>query len=257
MTVGTDSTTPTSDDSSDLEIGEAPSRVVPLGELDDYEVADGFPEVRGWDVRDSAGRSIGYVYDLLVDLGAMRVAYLDVELDPEFAGSDAERRVLVPLESVNLDGGADEVLLSQTEASDVHTLVPYARRGVTRERETELRPRPAADDVARSPLAAADSELDRARHFDDERLFTRDDVEVERRALRPGEDADALAEGEEIRIPILAEEIVVEKRLVAKEVLIIRKRVVTEERIVEADVRRERLEIDDPAGRVRRAGPRP
>src|SRR5688500_18827862 len=94
------------------DVADAPSRVAPLSELyDEYEVADGYPEVRGWDVRDAGGRSIGYVCDLLVDLEAMRVRYLDVELEPEFGGADADRRVLIPLESVNFDGSDEEVLL--------------------------------------------------------------------------------------------------------------------------------------------------
>src|ERR687894_1004297 len=98
-------------DASAQEIIDAPSRVVPLSEVDDFEVADGYPEIRGWDVRDSGGRSIGYVYDLLVDVEALRVRYLDVELDAEFTGADADRRVLIPLESVGLDGQGDDVLL--------------------------------------------------------------------------------------------------------------------------------------------------
>ncbi|MDQ3997621.1 MAG: PRC and DUF2382 domain-containing protein [Gemmatimonadota bacterium] len=247
-------TTGTAHDQVDRDIGDAPSRVAPLSALDDYEIADGYPEIRGWDVRDSAGRSIGYVYDVLVDLEAMRVRYLDVELESQFAGSDADPRVLIPLENVGLDGRSDEVLLRGVDVADLHALVPYARRGVPRDREVELpRPSAAADTVTQSPAAFADTELDRERHFDDERLFARDDVEVERRAFQPGEGVSPAIEGDEIRIPLMVEEIVVEKRLVAKEMLIIRKRIVTEERVIEADVRKERIEIDDPAGRVRSA----
>src|ERR671915_1825692 len=95
----------------DRDTGNGPGRVVPLSEVDDFEVADGYPEIRGWDVRDSSGRSIGYVYDLLVDVEALRVRYLDVELDPEFAGTDADRRVLIPLENVGLDGSREDILL--------------------------------------------------------------------------------------------------------------------------------------------------
>jgi uncharacterized protein (TIGR02271 family) len=92
-----------------------------------------------------------------------------------------------------------------------------------------------------------------------ERLpVTRQDVDIERRALRPGEELLAPdVRDDEIRIPIMAEELVVEKRLVTKEVLIIRKRAVTEERVVEADLRRERVEIDDPARRVVGVDPSP
>jgi photosynthetic reaction center H subunit len=298
------------------ETADAPSRVIPLSEVDDFEVADGYPEIRGWDVRDSGGRSIGYVYDLLVDIEALRVRYLDVELEPEFAGSDLDQRVLIPLESVGLDGSREEVLLHGIEAADVHTLVPYARRGVAREQEMPLAAASGLADGGVTAPSVVESELRRERHYDDERLFGRDsasalsdpgmrpessespridsartldatslvpsevslagvtvrktvdterarervavdreEVEIERRAVRPGEDLRAAdVQGDEIRIPIMAEELVVEKRLVTKEVLVIRKRRVAEERTVEADLRRERVEVDDPLGRVRSLG---
>jgi uncharacterized protein (TIGR02271 family) len=54
---------------------------------------------------------------------------------------------------------------------------------------------------------------------------------------------------EEIVVPVVEEEIVVEKRPVVKEEIRIRKRVVEEVEIVEEDVRREEVEIDDQTGR--------
>jgi uncharacterized protein (TIGR02271 family) len=50
-----------------------------------------------------------------------------------------------------------------------------------------------------------------------------------------------------VSIPVFEEEIVITKRLVVRERVVIRKRTVTEEHRVEADVRRERVEIEaDP-----------
>ena len=51
-------------------------------------------------------------------------------------------------------------------------------------------------------------------------------------------------------VPVVEEEIVVEKRPVVKEEIRIRKRVVEEAEVVEEDVRREEVEIDDQTGRV-------
>ena len=48
---------------------------------------------------------------------------------------------------------------------------------------------------------------------------------------------------EHIRVPLSAEEAVVEKRVVPKEELVVRKQEVTEERMVEADLRTERAEV--------------
>jgi len=47
-----------------------------------------------------------------------------------------------------------------------------------------------------------------------------------------------------ISIPVFEEQIVVEKRLVVRERVIIRKHTVTEEHVVEADLKRERVEIE-------------
>jgi uncharacterized protein (TIGR02271 family) len=54
---------------------------------------------------------------------------------------------------------------------------------------------------------------------------------------------------EEIVVPVVEEEIVVEKRPVVKEEIRIRKRVVEDVEVVEEDVRREEVEIDDQTGR--------
>ena len=54
---------------------------------------------------------------------------------------------------------------------------------------------------------------------------------------------------EEIVVPVVEEEIVVEKRPVVKEEIRLRKRVVEEVEVVEEDVRREEVEIDDQTGR--------
>jgi sporulation protein YlmC with PRC-barrel domain len=109
---------------------EVPVRIAPLRDLTDYEVADGYPEVRGWEVRDKADRAIGRVHDLLVDVEALRVRYLDVELAPKFAPTEADRRVLIPVESVDLDGTGDQILLPAIDVAQVRDLVPHARRGL-------------------------------------------------------------------------------------------------------------------------------
>jgi uncharacterized protein (TIGR02271 family) len=47
-----------------------------------------------------------------------------------------------------------------------------------------------------------------------------------------------------LSIPVFEEQIVVEKRLVVRERIVVRKHTVYEEHLVEADLRRERLEVD-------------
>ena len=75
-------------------------------------------------------------------------------------------------------------------------------------------------------------------------------VPVEGTASEGDETASAPQIGdEEIVVPVVEEEIVVEKRPVVKEEIRIRKDVVEDVEVVEEDVRREEVEIDDHTGR--------
>lgn len=64
-----------------------------------YKVAEGDPDVRGWDVMDRDGRRIGEVDDLLIDTEGLKVRYLEVRLD----------RRLVPEEQGTAHGAASTV----------------------------------------------------------------------------------------------------------------------------------------------------
>ena len=80
----------------------------------------------------------------------------------------------------------------------------------------------------------------------------REEVTVERVPLEEGEVASEAAEiGEdEIRVPLTEEEVVVEKRPVAKEEVRIRKDVVEDTEVVEENVRREEVDIDESERRL-------
>jgi len=282
---------------ADLRSGNAGGRVVPLGELGDYEVADGHPDVRGWEVRERGGNKVGEVHELLIDTSEMRVRYLDVELEGQLPGSGGNRHVLIPVGSVTLDDRRDDVILSGISASQLSGLSPYTHSGVTREYETSLLQGLGLG----AGTGAAAGDFYGAEHFDDTRLFsgarrpqasrvegaaqitraeeelavgkqqvqagevgvrktvetehvrkqvpvTHEEVEIERRPVQPGADLrNADIRENEIRVPLMAEEVVTEKRVVPKEQLIIRKRPVTEQRTVEADVRKERIDVEGAA----------
>ena len=80
-------------------------------------------------------------------------------------------------------------------------------------------------------------------------------AEFDREAVLEGDsgEVEVLPDGS-ISIPVFQEELVIEKRLVVRERVIVRKHTVVEDRLVEADLRRERVEVEaDPevADRVR------
>ena len=84
---------------------------------------------------------------------------------------------------------------------------------------------------------------------DHERLSVpkrREEVSVERVPVEEREASEAeIGEDDEVRIPVVEEEVVVEKRPVVKEEIRLRKEVVEEEEVVEEDVRKEEVEVED------------
>lgn len=128
-----------------------------LTDLDDVKVSDGAPDVRGWEVKGADGEKVGRVADLLVDTGAMKVRYLEVELEKDVARAagrteaphaegvrgreddDLEpfRHVLVPIGAAHLDDASDEVRLGA--AAEALVGIPsYHRGSLTREYERGL-----------------------------------------------------------------------------------------------------------------------
>lgn len=114
-------------------------RVVPLGQLDDFKVADGEPDVRGWEVLASDGRKIGEVDELLVDTAAMKVRYLDVDVDDAMVAGGADRHVLIPIGYARLEEGSDRVMVDALASSDLGGVPSYDQGPLTRDFETSVR----------------------------------------------------------------------------------------------------------------------
>lgn len=287
---------------ADRDRNMTPGGLVPLDKADDYKIAEGNPDPRGWDVI-ANGTKVGEVDKLIADLNALKVRYLDVELDADFAGTK-DRHVLIPIGAARLDAREDNVVLQGMTRDALIGLPAYSgNTPITRDYENSLRER-----MTGAPITPAPSEQDyyEHEHFDENRFFgkraestsgdrserlvripiteeevrvgkrqvkagevdvhktvetkrveqpvtrMREEVEVERRPIqgdRPVSGAAEFKEGE-TTIPLMEEEVVVEKRPVAKEEVVIRKHAVEDTENVSADVRRERVDIDEK-GRVR------
>ena len=290
-------------------------RVVPLDQLDDFKVADGDPDVRGWEVVASDGRKIGEVDQLLVDTAAMKVRYLDVDVDNDLvAGSSdtSDRHVLIPIGYARLDEESDRVIVDQLASSDIVGLPEYTHGPITRDFESSVRSRfdtgytpgatgAAAGAAGLASTGAADTTRDTDNDFyshdlyDDNRFYgarrtlegdearltlseeelnlrkqrmsagevdihkrvetehvstpvttMREEAVVERRPISDAtlQAGTARIEGDEIRIPLMEEEVIVEKRVVPTEELVVRKHTVQETETVEADLRKERVDVD-------------
>jgi uncharacterized protein (TIGR02271 family) len=100
-------------------------RVGPLSDLNDFKVASDDPDVRGWDVISADGRKIGEVEELIVDTGAMKVRYLDVEVNKDFRASD-DHRILIPIGQARLHEDEDHVHVNALTSTEVRSLPRYS-----------------------------------------------------------------------------------------------------------------------------------
>ncbi len=76
----------------------------------------------------------------------------------------------------------------------------------------------------------------------------REEVSVERVPVNEPTSEGQIGE-DEVSVPVVEEEVVVGKQAVVKEEVRVRKDVVQDEEIVEEDVRKEEVDIDDASGR--------
>lgn len=115
------------DDRADLHLDRTPTgrldealpgpSVNPLSKLHNYRISEGDPDVRGWEVVGADGRKIGAVADLLVDTEALKVRYLDVNLDSGLSGEEAGTGTDTRLEGL-------DTIPPQAESDAVSTGIP-------------------------------------------------------------------------------------------------------------------------------------
>ena len=68
-------------------------RLQELGESD-FEIVDGQPDIRGWEVKDAQGRDIGEVEELIFDARTRKVRYMVVDLEDNEELDLEDREVL-------------------------------------------------------------------------------------------------------------------------------------------------------------------
>lgn len=233
-------------------------------------------DVRGWRVIAGDGTLLGEVADVLMERGGGKPRFLLVALESAVARVQGGRRVYAPFEAarvdpdsrvVHLDGVTGERTAELPDHPDDAPFVdgPFAFRAVAEEpppstgtaelggevgeeritlHEEELA-------VGKRTVSAGDVRVEKRVETEEVRQtvpVTRDDVEVERRPLPAGASLERWEDDEGLHIPLVEEELVIEKRLVAREEILIRKRRVTEEQEVVETVRRERAEVVGPEG---------
>ena len=211
----------------------------------DWDVAEGEPDVRGWDVVTSDRRKIGEVGDLLADAAAMKVRYLAIELDANTAAA-SERTIRVPISRARIHESDRQVVLDMAAIPQDDIAAAPAQAWS----QDQVRVTRSAEELRVGKREKAAGEVEVKKDVETEKVrqpvtLRREEIDIERRPVS-GTAAAGEVEitAQEIRVPVVEEEVVVEKRPVVKEEVIISKRAIEEQQTVEADVRTERIDVE-------------
>ena len=209
----------------------------------DFEIADGEPNIKGWDVKDAQGNYIGEVEELIFDKQSLKVRYIVVDLDNNDLDLD-DRDVLIPIGMAELQDKVDDVILPNVTAAQLAALPEYNEDDFSEESENSIRNVFSGAAGAGAATGAAAlfgpgsnrDEFYAHEHFNDENLY---------RNRQQGAAADTA-------IPIIEEQLQVGKKTVETGGVRLRTRVVetpVEEgvRLKEEHVRVERESVNRPA----------
>ena len=211
-----------------------------------WEVAEGEPDVRGWDVFTADHRKIGEVDDLLADPAAMKVCYLTVDLDKDVVTSSAEHRVRVPISRARVHESERRVVLDVAGTG----LKDFATAPAQPWRDDQVKMTRSAEELRIGKRQVKAGEVEVKKRVETERVKTpvtlrREEVEIERRPVSDSTaSSDIQISAQEIRVPLTEEQTIVEKRPVVKEEVVITKHQVEEHETVEADVRQEQIDVE-------------
>lgn len=126
-----------------------------LDELSDYKIKDGYPNIKGWDVKDIDNRVVGKVDNLLVNKETEQVVYVDVEVDKsiidashdpynksgnqditEFVNKDGANHIIIPIGLVGLNTDS-KVVFTEIIDHQTFTQTKRYRKGDTVNRSYE------------------------------------------------------------------------------------------------------------------------
>jgi len=141
----------------------------------DYEIVDGEPDIRGWDVKDTSGRQIGEVEELIFDVQSRKVRYLVVDLDDNELDLE-DREVLVPIGVAQLHKDDDDVILNGVTPDQLRSLPEYDEDRFDDDHESSVRNvfGSLGGGAAMTGLKTTDNNADdfyNHEHYNDENLY--------------------------------------------------------------------------------------
>jgi len=99
-----------------------------------YEIADGEPDIKGWDIKDNRGIKLAEVEDLLFNPASRKVRYLIAGLVGRVFGVE-KRRVLIPIGLAELHPKDDDVYLPGISIAQLAIAPEYVKGEVSLQTE--------------------------------------------------------------------------------------------------------------------------
>lgn len=211
----------------------------------DFEIADGQPDIRGWDVKDATGKRIGEVDDLIFDVQSRKVRYMKIDLEGNVLDLES-RDVLVPIGLAELHNDGDDVILNGVTADQLGKLPKYDKDSLDETYERTIRSAFAGVGgaaIAGGAMAnSTESETHSSNEFYDHEHFNDDKLYRNRKQ----------AASNEQNIPVIKEELNIDKREVETGGIRLRSRIVENEveeniHLRTENVNIEHVQVDRPA----------
>ena len=160
-----------------------------LSRLSGYAVESHHRDPRGWDVLNADRRSMGEVKDLIVDTSLMKAVYLDVELDGKLFDLGGDPHVLIPLERAEREGRHKHLIVAGLDSVRMQELLVERERHYYQFWDEWWRRGASPAGASWAPTIS--------------QQLSAEDLKRALENVRPGE---------HVRIPIVNEEIVIERR---------------------------------------------
>jgi hypothetical protein len=188
-------------------------RLSRLTDLNDYRVAEGDPDPRGWDVITGDGHRIGNCIELIVDTQMMEATYIDTDIDEKKLNLEAvDRHILVPVEAARLDRAKRNIVVDGLFLKDVGSVPLYSGLPLTSDSEEQIQAayQPGRRMMDRGPEVRTESS---GRRLDDDARFLDQFYGARRGSNLDGGDSTMLSNVDrEVRIRLTGEDIIIERR---------------------------------------------
>ena len=163
----------------------------------DFEIADGQPDIKGWDVKNDLGEVIGDVDELLINPQTQKVRYMVVDTDANDLRLPA-RKLLIPIGVAELHEDDDYVVIPQITAALIEQLPEYERGALSAEHETQTRTLFSGLGSTGMVVSTPAEDFYQHEQFNSNRFYDRRRQETDPKRLLPEEGTPDAEEGKDI-----------------------------------------------------------